>query len=138
MSDLLIKTPLPYEPKRKNRWVVRFEGEYKEIPQWLFSKTTRPKWESDINGNWSDINISLRDNILNSTSETLMKILKKSGKKNKIKYSLELLTSTGVVVERWKIKGVIKKIDFGELDYADDSLVDITLMIRPTKVRLTF
>lgn len=139
MSELLMKMPLPYEPKFSNRWLIKFKGNYKKIPLWVLSKTARPSWVLNTGkGSWSDINISFRDPITTSTSKTLMDSFNMSGKKKKIKYVLEMLDATGVLVEKWKISGVIKKIDFGELDYSNDSLVEITLTIKPTKVKLIF
>jgi len=137
-----MKMPEPYEPKLTNRWLIRFKGDYKEIPIWVPSKTSRPKW---VDGKWSNIEICLRDPITTSTSKVLMTAVRLAsststiiGRFSKIKYDLELLDSTGVVVEKWKIKGLVEVFDFGELDYTKSALVDIKLVIKPTKVRLVF
>tara|TARA_R110000796_G_scaffold58413_5_gene134908 strand:- start:15255 stop:15689 length:435 start_codon:yes stop_codon:yes gene_type:complete len=144
MSDLLLKMIEPYEPKLKNRWLIRFKGDYKEIPIWGLSKTSRPKW---VDGKWSDIEIHLRDPIGASTTKVLMTNARIAGStgfsthkknKNKIKYHLELLDPTGVTIEKWKIKGVVKLFDFGLLDYAKVDLVEIKLVVKPTKVKLCF
>ena len=37
MSDLLMKMPLPYEPKRKNRFLLRFPSELGIQEWWLAS-----------------------------------------------------------------------------------------------------
>ena len=155
MSELLLKMPVPYEVKLTNRWLIRFKGDYKDIPSWVLSKTSRPKWEATestkeinnanswgIKGGWSNIEIYLRDPILaNSTAKVLMTAARIAGltsAKNKIKYDLELLDPCGVVIETWKIKGLVELFDFGPLDYAKDDLVEIKLVIKPTKVKLCF
>jgi hypothetical protein len=160
MSDLLMKLPIPYTPKMTNRWMIRFKGNYKKLPSWVVSKTSRPRWEasitakdmqiintnswSNMGGNWADIEIYLRDPIGTSTTNILMNAARIAGStgisskdnNNKIKYHLEMLDPTGVVVEKWKINGVVKSFDFGDLDYSNDSLVEIKMVIEPTKVVL--
>ena len=37
MSDLIVKMPLPYEPKRKNRWIFRFPASLGMQEWWLVS-----------------------------------------------------------------------------------------------------
>jgi hypothetical protein len=154
MSELLMKMPVPYEPKRKNRWLIKFKGYYKEMPIWAPSKTSRPKWvatktpkypithanswDSIGDGDWADLEIYLRDPIANSPTKILMQAFNLSGKKKKIKYTLELLDPTGIVIEKWKIKGMVKEFDFGELDYSIDALAEIKMVIKATKVRLVF
>lgn len=159
MKDLLLKMPVPYEPKLANRWLIKFKGDYKDIPEWALSKTSRPSWkgtipDKDINhgnawdsmigGEWADIEICLRDPIATSTAKVIMNAARLAGStsvkkhRNKIKYNLELLDATGVVIEKWKIQGEVKLFDFGDLDYSKDSLLEIKLLIKPTKVKLSF
>jgi hypothetical protein len=40
MADLLMKMPLPYEPKKKNRWLITFPA--LGIQQWWLSTASRP------------------------------------------------------------------------------------------------
>jgi hypothetical protein len=151
MSELLMKMPVPYEPKTKNRWLIHFKGDYKDIPIWVVSKTSRPRWASyktdkygpmnsdwPVNGDWCNIEIHFRDPISKSTSKILMDAFRMSGKNKKIKYTLEMLDPTGVTVEKWKIKGEVKEVDFGELDYSNDALAEIKMVIKPNKVKLVF
>jgi len=147
-----MKMPVPYEPKMKNRWLIKFKGNYKGIQPWLVSKTSRPKWRFyddiknlnnansfDYEGSWDDIEIYLRDSVHTSNSKILMNAIRLVGKgKNKIKYNLELLDNTGVTIEKWRINGKVKEFNFGDLDYSDDSLVEIKMVIKPTKVKLDY
>ena len=42
MADLLMKMPVPYEPKRKNRFVLTFPSSL-GINSWYVESTSRPK-----------------------------------------------------------------------------------------------
>ena len=37
MAELLMKQPIPYEPLRANRWIVRLEENLRKIPEWKIS-----------------------------------------------------------------------------------------------------
>jgi hypothetical protein len=41
MADLLMKMPIPYEPKRKNRFIVRFPSTL-GINEWFVETAARP------------------------------------------------------------------------------------------------
>ena len=132
--------PKPYEPKRKNRWIVKFKDN-EEINAWYLASAQRPKLShgflSCLTGyNIADMVIELRDPIGSALNKTLLDIFK-----NKVKFDfqLEMLDPTGVVVENWEIKKCrILEIDFGELDYSNDGLATITLKIRPKEVKLIY
>ena len=42
MADLLMKMPIPYEPKRNNRWILRFPSSL-GLNEWYVESTSRPK-----------------------------------------------------------------------------------------------
>jgi hypothetical protein len=42
MADLLMKMPLPYEPKRENRFILRFPSSM-GINEWFVETASRPK-----------------------------------------------------------------------------------------------
>ena len=46
MADMLMRMPVPYEPLRKNRFILRFPDEL-GIQEWWVSTTSRPKYTSD-------------------------------------------------------------------------------------------
>ena len=41
MADLLMKMPIPYEPKRQNRFILRFPSNL-GINEWFVESTARP------------------------------------------------------------------------------------------------
>ena len=41
MADLLMKMPIPYEPKRQNRFIVRFPSSL-GINEWFVETAARP------------------------------------------------------------------------------------------------
>ena len=74
--------------------------------------------------------ITLRDPIGESTSKIILDGLAEIKDSNyEISLEIEMLDPTGVVVERWKVNGIITKVNFGELDYIMDESVDITMTL---------
>jgi hypothetical protein len=139
MKSPKINKPIPVEPKRNNRWVVKFEGAY-DIPTWAVKKTHRPKL---VDGNWGNINIELRDVIGPSIAQAVVEGFRHSWQKKRVKiptvtYSLEMLDPTGVTIEKWEITGKIIEADFGKLSYKKDKLSSIKLIIEPSKVILVY
>jgi len=52
---------------------------------------------------------------------------------------LELLDPTGVVIEKWILQGcLLTSVDFGQLGYSQDSLVDISATIQPDRCILVY
>ena len=135
------KSPMLYEPKKINRWSVKFEGKgYEGISLYVLKKTHRPKL---INGSWSDIRITLYDLIGPSTAQALMEGIRSEwqvrGKEiPNIKYKLNMLDPTGVAIEEWLITGKLKEVDFGDLDYCNAEIVEIKLLIEPISVILNY
>ena len=85
MADLLMRMPVPYEPLRKNRWILRFPDEL-GIQEWWISTASRPKYTSDevsipflntetyVIGRfrWESISVTFRDPIGPSATQALM------------------------------------------------------------------
>lgn len=136
-----IKEPIPYEPKRNNRWTIKFKEPFKSIPAFVIRKTSRPKL---LNGSWANIEIHLGDIIGSySTTMALMEGFRHCWQKYNIKipvidYSLEMLDPTGVTIEKWTIKGEIIEADFGDLNYANKKLSKVKLIIKPIKINLEY
>ncbi len=154
MADLLMKMPTPYEPKRKNRFIVRFDSSL-GINEWYVTSTSRPSAKiKDVEipflntstyvagrFNWEAIKVQFKDPIGPSASQALMEwfrlhaesVTGRMGyaagyKKNVI---LEMLDPTGVVVEKWILEGCfITDLNFGDLNYSQDELATIDCTLR--------
>ena len=85
MADLLMKMPIPYEPKKKNRFIMRFDSSL-GINEWYVESTSRPQvtinsvevpflnTSTYVAGRfvWNTINVTFRDPIGPSASQALM------------------------------------------------------------------
>ena len=154
MADLLMKMPAPYEPKRVNRFIVRFDSSL-GINEWFVTSAARPS--AKINSvaipflntstyvagrfEWNEIRVTFKDPIGPSASQALMEWFRlhaesvtgrmgsAAGYKKNV--DLEMLDPTGVVVEKWKLEGCfITDLNFNELDYSRDDLASITCSLR--------
>ena len=155
MADLLMKMPIPYEPKRMNRFILSFPSEL-GINEWYVESTSRPKitigataipflnTERYFAGRytWGTINCTFRDPIGPSAAQALMEWVRlhaesvtgrmgyAAGYKKDI--TLQLLDPTGVVVEKWILVGTfLTDVDFQGLDYGQDGLAKIVATLRP-------
>jgi hypothetical protein len=162
MADLLMKMPIPYEPKRQNRFVLRFPSSL-GINEWFVESTARPKitvasteiqflnTSTYVAGrfNWEPLNVTFRDPIGPSASQALMEWVRlcaesvtgrmgyAAGYKKNV--DLELLDPTGVVVEKWILEGTfLTSADFGSLDYKSDAIANITVSMRMDRCVLVY
>ena len=162
MSDLLMKMPLPYEPKRKNRWLITFPADL-GIQQWWLETASRPSItqnETEIQFlntstwvigrfTWETIDVTFRDPIGPSATQAIMEWVRlhsesitgrqgyAAGYKRPVE--LEMLDPTGVVVEKWILKDcVITEMVWSPIDYTNknDSITTITLTIRYNQVKI--
>jgi hypothetical protein len=162
MADLLMKMPVPYEPKRQNRFIIRFPSSL-GINEWYVISASRPK--ADIKEveipflntstyvagrfTWQTIDVKFKDPIGPSASQALMEWFRlhaesvtgrmgyAAGYKKDVE--LEMLDPTGVVVEKWILQGTfLTKLDFGSLDYSQDALADISATLRMDRCILVY
>lgn len=162
MSDLLNKMPMPYEPKRKNRWLFRFPSELGIQEFWLVSAARPTITIADVEipllntstyvagrFNWETIDVTLRDGIGPSTAQAIMEWVRMcaesvtgrmgyaAGYKKNVE--IEMLDPTGVVVEKWVLEGTfITSANFGDLAMDDDSLAEVQITLRPDRAILIF
>ena len=162
MADLLMKMPIPYEPKRQNRFILRFPSTL-GINEWFVESTSRPKltigateiqflntstWVAG-RFNWGEISVKFRDPIGPSASQALMEWVRlcaetvtgrmgyAAGYKKDL--DLEMLDPTGVVVEKWLLENCfLTDLNFGELDYNRDELANITCSLRMDRCILIY
>lgn len=154
MSDLLIKSPLIYEPLRSNRWILRFPSDL-GIQEWTVESAGRPHISINpteiqflntstwVAGRyrWEDVNITFRDMIGPSTSQALMEWVRliaesvtgrmgyAAGYKRDIE--LEMIDPTGAVVQKWIFKNAwITDFNGGELNYGQDDIAKVTCTLK--------
>lgn len=162
MADLLMRMPIPYEPKRQNRFILRFPSTL-GINEWFVETASRPKLtiqpteiqflntSTYVAGRftWGEISVKFRDPIGPSASQALMEWVRlcaesvtgrmgyAAGYKKNV--DLEMLDPTGVVVEKWILEGAwLQNIDFGSLAYNTDAIADITATLRPDRCILVY
>ena len=162
MANLLMKMPVPYEPKKQNRFILRFPSSL-GINEWFIMSTSRPKvtiGEVEIpflntstyvagRFNWETIDVTFKDPIGPSAAQALMEWVRlhaesvtgrmgyAAGYKKDIE--LEMLDPTGVVVEKWILQGTfLTNVDFGSLDYSSEDIAEITATLRPDRCILVY
>jgi hypothetical protein len=162
MANLLMKMPVPYEPKKQNRFILRFPSSL-GINEWFVISSSRPKitiGEVEIpflntstyvagRFNWESIDVTFKDPIGPSAAQALMEWVRlhaesvtgrmgyAAGYKKDIE--LEMLDPTGVVVEKWILQGTfITNADFGSLDYSSEDIAEITVTLRPDRCILVY
>lgn len=116
--------PLPYEPMRQNRYLVRFPEEF-GISEYFVKSTSRPTIRRTNVGmlEWDDIEFKFHDPITPSVQQILFNFINgDNGFHNRLEIKIQMLDPTGVVVSEWVVYGFIKEIDFGELSYDSDEL----------------
>ena len=162
MADLLMKMPIPYEPKRQNRFILRFDSSL-GINEWFVESTSRPhitigateiqflNTSTFVAGrfNWQTINVTFRDPIGPSAAQALMEWVRLHSESvtGRMGYAagykkdldLEMLDPTGVAVEKWILQGTfLTDVNFDSLGYSDDGLATITATLRPDRCILVY
>lgn len=162
MSDLLMKMPVPFEPKRNNRFIVRFPSSL-GINEWYVESASRPankiqateiaflNTSTYVAGRftWNEITMKFRDPIGPSAMQALMEWFRMhaesvtgrmgyaAGYKKDIE--LEMLDPGGVVIEKWILQGTfITSMDGGSLGYDDDKIANISVTLRPDRCILVY
>jgi hypothetical protein len=162
MADLLMKMPVPYEPKRQNRFILRFDSSL-GINEWFVESAARPSIKiaateipflntsTYVAGRfvWNPITVTFRDPIGPSAAQALMEWVRlhaesvtgrmgyAAGYKKDV--DLEMLDPTGVVVEKWILYGVfLTDVNFNQLSYSQDGLATITCSMRPDRCVLVY
>jgi hypothetical protein len=162
MADLLMKMPIPYEPKRVNRFILRFPSSL-GINEWFVETTARPSLKINsteiqflntstfVAGrfNWNALPVKFRDPIGPSAAQAVMEWVRlcaesvtgrmgyAAGYKKNV--DLEMLDPTGVVVEKWILEGTfLTDINFDTLNYSQDGLATISCQMRMDRCILVY
>ena len=141
-----------FEPKRKFRWLVAFEG----IDGWTCKTAARPQITFDETvidyGNtkrylagkasWQPITLTLYDPIVPSASQKMMEWVRLcyenvtgrmgyAATYKKASISLKLLDPIGAVCEEWELQGAwVQDANFGDLDYSVSDPVEVAITVR--------
>lgn len=162
MADLLLKMPIPYEPKRQNRFILRFPSTL-GINEWFVETASRPNIKINptkidflntstyVAGRfeWNEIPVKFRDPIGPSAAQAVMEWIRlcaesvtgrmgyAAGYKKNV--DLEMLDPTGVVVEKWILEGCfLTSANFGTLGYSADALATIDVSLRMDRCILVY
>ena len=162
MADLLMKMPIPYEPKKQNRFILRFPTDL-GINEWFVQTASRPKititantikflnTETYVAGsfNWGDITVKMLDPIGPSSTQAVMEWVRlvaesvtgrmgyAAGYKKDV--DIEMLDPTGVVVEKWIMYGTfMTDVNFNQLAYNQDGLATIAATMRMDRCVLVY
>ena len=162
MADLLMKMPIPYEPKRQNRFILRFPSSL-GINEWFVESASRPTIKINsteiqflntstfVAGrfNWDPISVKFRDPIGPSAAQALMEWVRlhaesvtgrmgyAAGYKKNV--DLEMLDPTGVVVEKWILEGcMITKAAWDQVSYSDDKLAGLSASLQMDRCILVY
>jgi hypothetical protein len=163
MANFLNKMPVPYEPKKENRWLIRFAPRL-GLNEWFFKAAARPNIKIDkveipflntttyVAGRflWQEMKLTLRDPIGPSASQAVMEWVRlhaesvtgrmgyAAGYKDDV--AIEMLDPTGVVVEKWILQGTqIVDVNFGSLKYdGTGELVEIEMTIQMDRAVLVY
>jgi hypothetical protein len=155
MANLVTEQELfftAFEPKVKNRFVLYMDG----IPSYIVNKVKRPtiKQESKkidhinvqryVKGKttWGNIEMTLYDPIVPSGAQAVMEWVRLhhesvTGRDGYLEFykkdlTLNILGPVGDKVEEWIIKGAqITDVNFGEMDWSSDDIMNITITIQP-------
>jgi hypothetical protein len=162
MANLLMKMPIPFEPKKQNRFILRFPSSI-GLNEWQVMSASRPKiniGEVEIpflntstwvagRFTWDAIDVTFKDPIGPSSMQALMEWVRlhaesvtgrmgyAAGYKKDVE--LELLDPAGVVVEKWILQGtMLTSVDGGSLDYSAEDIAEINATLRFDRAILVY
>ena len=157
--DVTSMLPNQYQPKVKNNWILMIEG----VDAYILKSAERPKMKTEDNEipwmnatryiagktKFEPMAVVFFDPISPSASQQVMEWARLcyevvSGRAGyadfyKRDIQLKLTDPVGTVIELWDIKGAFcTDIDFGELTYEEQKLVEIKCTIRYDAAVLQF
>lgn len=148
-----------FEPRVQNRFIMYMNG----VPSYIIKKINRPSIEfGDVDihhinmmrklkgkANWGDFTMTLYDPIVPSGAQAVMEWIRishesitgRDGYADFYKKDLqfEVLGPVGDIVEEWVLKGAyVKSAQFGDMDWATDQQIEITVTLRIDYAVLNF
>lgn len=127
--------------KKNNNFLIEFPDVF-DIRPWTVQTANKPKF---TNNKWEEIKISFIDLIGPSTSQSLVKmvdfLIDKEKQKNNYLFEIKIKTldPTYKCIEEWVILvDKVLTINFGDLNYGDDSMQEPYIVIKPLKCVLNY
>lgn len=155
MANLVAEQELFYtafEPKQTNRFALYMDG----IPSYLVKKVSRPNYTKEalpidhinlrrfVAGKtiWGPMQITLYDAIVPSGAQAVMEWTRLhheavTGRDGYLEFykkdlTLAVLGPVGDKVEEWIIKGAqITEVNFGEMDWGTNAVLEFTITVQP-------
>jgi hypothetical protein len=87
---------------------------------------------------WEDIEITLCDPINPPISQNIFQLIDSDLITQPMTFLIQMLDPTGVTVSEWSIWGRVSSIDYGMLNYDDDSTTEIKMTISVSNAILNF
>jgi hypothetical protein len=162
MANLVTEQELfftAFEPKMKNRFILYMDG----VPSYIVKNVARPTLTQDakqvdhinlrrfVKGKsvWGTMQLTLYDPIVPSGAQAVMEWVRLhhesvTGRDGYLEFykkdlTLNVLGPVGDKVEEWIIKGAqITEVNFGDLAWADDEVMEFTVTIQPDYVVLNY
>lgn len=133
------KIPNQYEPIRNCRFEFKLPKEF-GIENWLIQSVSLPKFSKDENGNFIEYKMLVTFiNLIGPSAAQKIFHNFIVENKNNFDCELSLLDPTGIEVSLWEIKiNDVISIDFGQLDYDNDSINIIEMILNVEKAILKY
>lgn len=129
-----------FEVNLKNRWYVEFDLKDR-VEKYVVTRMDRPKvrklpWYLLGLTIIEPLTITFIEPIGGDLSGMLFTLFKNNKKFN---FTINMVDSRLDTMEEWCITDAkIKKIDFGELDYKLNELVEIKIQVKPSRLKLIY
>lgn len=139
-----------FEPKMANRFILYMDG----IPSYLVKKVTRPTLTQEVKpidhinvqryvkgkSKWGTVQMTLYDPIVPSGAQAVMEWVRLhhesvTGRDGYLEFYKKDLTLNGLgpvgdKVEEWILKGAqISEVNFGEMDWSQDNVMEFTVTL---------
>lgn len=148
----LNQSPIHFEPKRVNRWLLHFDENFDEGVLDAAFELQAPSFKRNLFGFMiaQPIKIKFYDQIGPSTSYTISKFWQRKnlslGKRifdyffgKGFKFHINMLDPANNVVSLWEMRNCyITKVDFGKLAYGEDGVATVEVTIQPSHSILIF
>ncbi len=138
-QNRFIPLSIQYEPMIMNRFLVTFPGSF-NISPYFVRMVNRPSMIIHQHGlhEWEDIEITLYDPISPPISQNIFQLMNSDLITQPMTFLIQMLDPTGVTVSEWSIWGRVSSINYGTLDYSDDSTTEIKMTISVSDAILNF